>query len=201
MLAVLLGLFAGVLHVCLGPDHVAALAPLALGRREGALRAGLRWGLGHAAAVALIAAAVFALREALPLEALSGWSERLVGLSLVALGCVGLWRLAASGVGREPPAPSPHTALCLGGLHGLAGSAHVLGALPALALSTRAATLGYLAAFCAGSLAAMLAVAWVLARLGARGSRRRWQAVGASASLAVGALWLAATFAVAPRIL
>ena len=198
MLAVLLGLWAGVLHVCLGPDHVAALAPLALGRGESALRAGLRWGLGHACAVALLAAGVFALREALPLAALSGWSERLVGLSLVALGCAGLWRLAASGVGREAPAPSPHTALCLGGLHGLAGSAHVLGALPALALSTRAATAGYLLAFCAGSLAAMLGVAWALARLGARGSRRRWQALGAAASLVVGALWIASTFA-APR--
>lgn len=194
MLAVLLGLTAGVLHVLLGPDHLAALAPLTLGRRAGAWRAGLRWGLGHAGAVALLAAGVFALREALPLEALSGWSERLVGLALVALGCVGLWRLAAGGAEHEPAAPSPHTALFLGGLHGLAGSAHVLGALPALALPTRAATAGYLVGFCAGSLAAMLAVAWTLWRLGERGPRRRWQAVGAAASLAVGVLWLASTF-------
>lgn len=194
MLAVLLGLTAGVLHVLLGPDHVAALAPLSLGRQEGALRAGLRWGLGHAAAVALLALGVCALREALPLAALSGWSERLVGVSLVALGFVGLWRRFAGGAGQESPAPSAHTALCLGGLHGLAGSAHVLGALPALALPTRAATVGYLMAFCAGSLVAMLAVAWVLARLGERGPRRRWQAVGASASLAVGAFWLVSTF-------
>lgn len=189
MLAVLFGLSAGVLHVVLGPDHLAALAPLTLGRSEGALRAGLRWGLGHAASVALLALLAFGLREALPLEALSGWSERLVGLSLVALGCVGLWRLAARGEPRETPPPSPHTALALGGLHGLAGSAHVLGALPALALPSRAATAGYLIAFCAGSLLAMLAVAWALARLGERGPRRRWQAFGSAASLLVGALW------------
>lgn len=194
MLAVLLGLSAGVLHVLLGPDHLAALAPLALGRGAQALRAGLRWGLGHACAVALLAAGVFVLREALPIEALSGGSERLVGLTLVALGGLGLWRLAAAGVGREAPAPAPHTALFLGGLHGLAGSAHVLGALPALALPSRVATLAYLVAFCAGSLVAMLAVAWGFARLGERGSPRRWQAVGAAASLAVGVAWLVSTF-------
>lgn len=199
MLGVLLGLAAGVLHVLLGPDHLAALAPMTLGRREGALRAGVRWGLGHAVAVAGLSLLVLGLREALPLEALSGWAERLVGLSLVAIGAVALVRLAASRArGAEAPAPSPHTALALGGLHGLAGSAHVLGALPALALDTRAATLGYLAAFCGGSLAAMAAVAWGLARLGRRGPRRRWQALGAAASLVVGALWLALTFRPVP---
>lgn len=199
MLAALLGLAAGVLHVLLGPDHLAALAPLALGRREGALRAGLRWGLGHAAAVGLLSASVLLAREALPLAALSGWSERLVGLSLVALGLVALARLAA-GRARdgESPAPSPHTALALGGLHGLAGSAHLFGALPALALDSRAATVGYLLAFCGGSLAAMVAVAWALARLGERGPRRRWQALGAAASLLVGVLWLALTFRSVP---
>ena len=108
MLAVLLGLAAGVSHVLLGPDHLAALAPLALGRREGALRAGLRWGLGHAGAVALLCALVLLLRESLPLEALSGWAERLVGLSLVAVGALALARLAAGRArGVEATAPSP----------------------------------------------------------------------------------------------
>lgn len=199
MLAVLLGLAAGVLHVALGPDHLAALAPLTLGRRAGALRAGLRWGLGHAGAVAVLCALVALLREALPLEALSGWAERLVGVSLVAIGTFALVRLATSRArGGEAPDPSPHTALALGGLHGLAGSAHLIGALPALALDSRAATLAYLLAFCGGSLLAMVAVAALFARLGARGPRRRWQALGAAASLAVGALWLALSFRPVP---
>jgi nickel/cobalt exporter len=193
MLAVLLGLWGGALHVLLGPDHLAALAPLTLGRREGAVRSGLRWGLGHAAAVAVLATGVFVLREAVPLQALSDWSERLVGVSLVALGALGLWRLAVRGVERDARAPSPATAWALGGLHGLAGSAHLLGALPALALPTRAATAGYLIAFCAGSLVAMATFSWLFARVGERGPRRRWQAVGAAASLAVGALWLVNT--------
>lgn len=194
MLAVLLGLSAGVLHVLLGPDHLAALAPFTLGRREGAVHAGLRWGIGHAGAVAALAVGVFVLREALPLEALSGWSERLVGISLVALGALGLGRLAKGGVERAAPPPAQHTALLLGGIHGLAGSAHLLGALPALALSTRSSTVGYLIAFCAGSLIAMAGAAWILARVGERGPARRWQAVGSAASLAVGALWLVSTF-------
>ena len=48
-----------------------------------------------------------------------------------------------------------HASFCLGVLHGIAGSSHFLGVLPALALPTRAAALTYIGAFGVGTVAAM----------------------------------------------
>lgn len=76
----------GLLHVVSGPDHLAAVAPLSLQRHRPAWQAGLRWGLGHGLGVGCVALLMLGLREALPLEALSSWSERLVGVLLLAVG-------------------------------------------------------------------------------------------------------------------
>ena len=100
MFAFFAGLAAGLLHVFSGPDHLAAVAPLALseksagnaGRFRGeGLASGLQWGVGHTAGVLLIATLLLLLKERLPLDAISAHSERIVGLSLIAIGCWGLW--------------------------------------------------------------------------------------------------------------
>ena len=56
MFAFFAGLAAGLLHVFSGPDHLAAVAPLAADERSRPQwRAGLQWGLGHTVGVLLIA--------------------------------------------------------------------------------------------------------------------------------------------------
>ena len=95
---------------------------------------------------------------------LSSWSERLVGVTLIGIGLWGLRR----GLGEETPmrihkpGGHAHVAGGVGILHGLAGSAHFLGVLPALLLPTTAATLSYLAAFGLGSVAAMAGFSWII---------------------------------------
>ncbi|MCK5447261.1 MAG: nickel transporter, partial [Gemmatimonadetes bacterium] len=84
--AIIAGLSAGAIHVLAGPDHLAAVAPLAADREERPWTAGLLWGLGHAGGVLVVGLAALLLREVLPVERLSGWSERLVGLVLIAIG-------------------------------------------------------------------------------------------------------------------
>jgi hypothetical protein len=193
MFSVAAGLLAGALHVVLGPDHLAALTPLSLDAPGSAWRAGLRWGLGHAAAVALVCVPALLLREALPLEALSGLGERLVGISLVGLGTWGLMRALFTRLGAAAPsmhAAHGHTAFAFGSLHGIAGSAHLVGVLPALALSSRAATLGYLVAFSVGSVLAMTGFSAALGNLGRLRARRALLACGSAASLGIGCLWL-----------
>src|ERR1039458_1913039 len=54
MIAVLTGLLAGLIHVWTGPDHLTAIAPLAVRRPERAWIPGARWGLGHSAGVAVV---------------------------------------------------------------------------------------------------------------------------------------------------
>ena len=88
-----------------------------------------------------------------------------------------------------------HASFCLGVLHGLAGSSHFIGVLPALALPTRAAGLTYVAAFGVGSVAAMTAFAAVAGALGSRAPRhstayRATMAVASIAAIVTGTVWL-----------
>lgn len=199
------GLLAGAGHVVAGPDHLAAVAPLSVTARRNPWRVGLMWGLGHSGGVWLLAVLAVLLREALPIEALSTWGERAVGIVLIGLGLWGWQRLIAGGIRRTPlePGAQPRTraALGIGALHGLAGTAHLLGVLPALLLPSRAAAVAYVLAFGLGSIGAMTVFAWSLGQMATRlGDRRptalRWLAgVSHSAAILVGIAWCRLTFA------
>ncbi len=54
MIAAITGLIAGMIHVWSGPDHLAAIAPLAVRTPRRAWAPGARWGMGHSAGVAVI---------------------------------------------------------------------------------------------------------------------------------------------------
>ncbi|MDD9865935.1 MAG: nickel transporter, partial [Verrucomicrobiales bacterium] len=149
----LIGFVAGFAHVVTGPDHLAALTPFA--SRDGhaaTWRLGLRWGLGHAAGVAVVGMLLWLLKDTAMVEGFSAWAERLVGVLLIAVGALGLQaRLsgkihthehAHSGVshshihshfGRTEHRHS-HAALGIGLLHGTAGGTHLWVLLPTLAI-------------------------------------------------------------------
>ncbi|MBI4887628.1 MAG: sulfite exporter TauE/SafE family protein, partial [Acidobacteria bacterium] len=184
MLTAITGALAGLFHVLAGPDHLAAVAPLAVdGRRRGWV-AGWTWGLGHASGVVVVALVAVLLRDVLPpVSIISGWSERLVGAALIV---VGVWALRRSMHLKHAPHAHghvhhdhlhvqagprwirrlghAHAAFCFGVLHGVAGSSHFLGVIPALALPTRAASVTYIAAFGVGTVAAMTLFAAVVSR-------------------------------------
>ncbi len=88
MLPALSGFFAGFAHVASGPDHLAAVAPLAIGKRRSfsAALVGASWGLGHGLGVALVGAAGQLLKGVLGLGAVTTWAEVLVGVFLIGLG-------------------------------------------------------------------------------------------------------------------
>ena len=90
MLSLIAGFAAGAGHVLAGPDHLGAVAPLAADSRQRAWQAGLRWGLGHTTGVLLVGLLFLLLRDVLPVDLISGWSERLVGMVLIGIGAWGL---------------------------------------------------------------------------------------------------------------
>lgn len=188
------GLVTGLIHVLSGPDHLAAVAPLAVEGQRKTWRVGLLWGLGHTSGVWLVAALAFALRESYPLAMLSAGAERLVGVALIA---IGLWGFHRSRAKREPSSQlHRHASLGVGILHGWAGSSHFLGILPALAIPSREGVLAYLIAFGLGSIAAMGGFSWLLGSLGARASAprsSRWLTWSCSAvAVGIGGVWLIA---------
>jgi len=196
MLVVAGAALAGLVHVVSGPDHLAAVAPFAVGGQRGIWRVGLRWGLGHAAGTLAVGALALLARGALPLETLGAWSERLVGVVLIAVGLWAVRSMLRNRIHSHPHAHDDedvhhdhvhahpggadahahddlvhrheHSALGIGLLHGVAGGSHLIGVLPALALGTTGAAAGYVLAFGAGGVLGMTAWAAVIGWLGRR---------------------------------
>lgn len=91
--ALLIGLAVGGLHTVAGPDHLAALAPLVIGKRRSIFAAfglGALWGSGHATGQLVIGLGCLAVHLGLlqmhVATALQQMSGILVGLSLIAIG-------------------------------------------------------------------------------------------------------------------
>jgi hypothetical protein len=213
MIEILAGLIAGALHVWSGPDHLAAIAPLAVRHRHRSWSLGVRWGIGHSLGVAAVALAALGARELISPDLLATWGERLVGVMLVGIGLWGLRtayrahihahrhthdgrdhthiHVHAHGHAPEQPRAAAHAhfhaAMGIGVLHGVAGGSHFLGVLPALAFPTLAQAVAYLAAFAAGTVASMASfgalVDW-LARRTDHGGANAWRALMALASTA-----------------
>jgi hypothetical protein len=179
LLIVAAGIGAGLIHVFSGPDHLAAIAPLAMKRQRGAWLTGLRWGVGHASGVIFVGVLSLILRGMLPVDLISSWSDRLVGAMLIG---IGLWTLrkallihahahAHDGeshqhvhvhgrAGAKAHAVKrhihTHAAFGIGTLHGLSGSSHFLAIIPALAMPSMALAVVYLACYGVGTVLAMM---------------------------------------------
>lgn len=82
------GIAASVLHVISGPDHLAAVTPLAIETKRKVWKIGLFWGFGHLIGMLLIGILFLLFKGYIPLEKISEHSEQLVGVVLIA---VGLW--------------------------------------------------------------------------------------------------------------
>jgi hypothetical protein len=135
------------------------------------------------------------LRGWLPIDWLSSWSERMVGVVLIGIGLWGLHRAFRTRVHTHSHTHAP-AAFGVGVLHGLAGSSHLLGVLPALALPGLAASMGYLGGFGIGTIAGMSGFATVMGLIATRAQLRgpiatRWLLSGCSTlALIVGIAWL-----------
>jgi sulfite exporter TauE/SafE len=173
--------------------------------------------------VVLVGALIYLLKSVLHVERFSAFNERLVGIALILIGLWGLARVFSRKVhihshrhdgvqhvhfhghehphaGTQHPHGSGHlhlrAALGVGILHGLAGSSHLLGVLPALALPTAGATAAYLGAFAAGTIAAMMGFAamigwmsvWNLFRTDL--SYRVFLGVLSTVAIVIGVFWL-----------
>lgn len=90
MLSIFAGFVASSLHVISGPDHLAAVTPLAIESKKKSWSVGLFWGLGHILGMLLIGVLFILFKEYIPIDAISRYSEQIVGLLLV---CIGIWAI------------------------------------------------------------------------------------------------------------
>jgi hypothetical protein len=88
------GLAAGCLHTLAGADHLAALTPLTIGRSH--LKAsllGALWGFGHSTGQLILGLLMVVLKDRFTalVPALSKWGGTTVGLTLLAIGAMGIY--------------------------------------------------------------------------------------------------------------
>jgi len=171
------GFFAGCLHTLSGPDHLAALAPLSIGRsRMESAAVGALWGCGHDAGQVIFGLIFLLLKDRLHIEIIRTWGTRVVGLTLLVIG--------AMGIKEASEVPAPCVALengecdvggvyesrdsnpvvgkkkigfatfATGIVHGLQPDALMM-VLPALALPSRVAGAAFLIMFLFGTVVAM----------------------------------------------
>lgn len=218
MLSLLTGFAAGSLHVVAGPDHIAALVPLALRDRKAATRTGAAWGLGHGVGVVILGGIGIVARHLIDVEALSAYSELFVGFLLVMIGVWAIQRstrlvlhshhhdhqgdghahphLHAGAVVHEAPAAHArhtHAAFGVGMVHGAAGTGHLFGVVPSLALPPAQAAL-YLGAYLCAAVLAMAGIGAMMGAIAKRSSSRALSQlmVGAGvAAIVVGIIWVA----------
>jgi ABC-type nickel/cobalt efflux system permease component RcnA len=93
MIQFLTGILMSSVHVVTGPDHLAAVTPLAIENRRKAWHIGFFWGLGHVLGMLLIGLLYLFSRELINVEKISGYSEYLVGIVLIG---IGIWAIIKS---------------------------------------------------------------------------------------------------------
>jgi ABC-type nickel/cobalt efflux system permease component RcnA len=86
MITFLTGFIASIAHVVTGPDHLAAVTPLAIDSRKKSWMIGLSWGLGHTTGMLLIGMLFILFKNYFPLEAISRHSETIIGVLLIGIG-------------------------------------------------------------------------------------------------------------------
>jgi hypothetical protein len=215
VLAPLLGLAAGGLHVITGPDHLAAVSALAAGSPRRSWILGMRWGLGHSLGIVILGALALILQRSCGIDAAAGWSDRVVGAVMILLGLWALRRALAQRLHEHPHSHDGHThehphvhihlglhdradghthaPYAVGVLHGFGGGAQLFGVLPALAFPDLGDAALYFAGFVAASLAVMAGFASAVGALSLRGTQRFSRAFATACALAscgVGAWWM-----------
>lgn len=169
------GFFAGCLHTLSGPDHLAALAPLSIGRtRTESALVGALWGCGHDAGQLIFGLIFLLLKDRLHIEIIRTWGTRVVGLTLLVIGAMGIKEASEvpapivalengeSGVSAYESLDNPvagkkkigFATFATGIVHGLQPDALMM-VLPALALPSRVSGAAFLIMFLVGTVVAM----------------------------------------------
>lgn len=217
------GLVAGSLHVVAGPDHLMALAPIAMNDRKRAIRLGALWGAGHGLGVALLGMLGLIAGQLIDVFAISAWSEFMVGLTLIGVGAWSLRRASRLVVhkhghehdldesshqhlhvhvgeahGEQSHQGHTHAVLGIGLLHGSAGTGHLFGVVPALALSTSDAGI-YIGSYVMSAVLSMAAFGGVVGRIadqGGQGLMRGLMSASGAVAVVLGLVWSASSWPV-----
>ena len=200
-----------------GPDHIAALAPIAVDKPQEARRLGAVWGLGHGLAVLLMGGLAIWAKSWIDVNALSAWSELTVGFLLIGMAAWAIWvarrltvhshdhdhehepehahihvHMGVKAHGKAEHRKHGHAAFGIGMLHGAAGAGHLFGVLPSMALPPFEAAL-YLGSYFVSAILTMSGVGTLVGKLAHARSPKAVRGLlygSGLVALVVGIVWL-----------
>ena len=177
----LLAFSLGLLHA-LDADHIMAVSGLSAKKPtfKSCLTFCAHWASGHGLALVIISSCVYLFGLAIP-EQLSGLAESLVGLVLIGIGAWTLWQLYRKKLHlsfhhHEPDIHhahwhknnhkkvQDHSALLVGILHGIAGSAPLLVLIPLSKMGSATMAMGYVFLFGLGVIISMVIFGGLMAK-------------------------------------
>ena len=182
-------LLASMLHVLSGPDHLAAVTPIAISSDKKPWIIGFLWGFGHVLGMLLIGVLFYFFKDLIPIEKISEYSEQLVALVLIGVGLVSFYRIFKENKKQNYPHfhekeihihshndqnLHSHTKIVkqnnkssfgIGFLHGLAGVAHFFLLSPILSFTSKTDSYTYLIGFGLGTIIAMTAYAALIGKI------------------------------------
>ncbi|TFH34017.1 MAG: hypothetical protein E4G95_08870 [Bacteroidia bacterium] len=194
------GIAASSLHVVSGPDHIAALTPLAIEGKNKSWFIGFAWGIGHTLGVFIIGLLSVLFRDLIPVDTISEYSEQIVGILLIIIGLWIFYRIFVSGRHHRVIKRTGNdaiTALGIGVIHGLAGVSHLIGILPSLALPTKLDAVSYILGFGTGTVFTMVLYTSIMGLITSRVESANYDRLllgiriaGSSAAVLVGIFWI-----------
>jgi len=216
---IIIGFLAALLHVLSGPDHLAAVTPLALERKNKYWKVGMAWGLGHILGMLLIGLLFYFLKDLIPVKKVSYYSEKFVGFMLIAIGLWALCRIRYPKKLTYPhthndtfhvhpvnpalhshkeihPMHNLHLSFGIGIVHGFAGISHFILMLPVLGYSSKWQSMMYISGFALGIVLAMVMYVSLLEKISRQTSQKskrllkNIQSVGATAAIIIGVYWI-----------
>jgi ABC-type nickel/cobalt efflux system permease component RcnA len=85
---IITGIVASAAHVMSGPDHLAAVTPLAIESKKKSWSIGFAWGLGHTLGMLIIGLIFILFKQFVDVELISTYGEKIVGFLLI---LIGIW--------------------------------------------------------------------------------------------------------------
>jgi len=209
------GVLSGCLHSITGPDHLAAILPSSVGKSGwyGA-KVGAVWGLGHGLSATILGFCVFFLKDKLGgmftfVEKLTNVAESAVGLSLVAIGLLGVKESLETGhdeeddtlAGKGGKSKSYRAIFANGLLHGFSwdGAPSIA---PAIAMTSWKSASLFFGAYSFGAMITMSVVAGLIAFLSSRMGElsnnpqlpKKLSLISSLIAVAIGLYWLIQAF-------
>jgi ABC-type nickel/cobalt efflux system permease component RcnA len=107
-LPIMAGIIMSILHVISGPDHLAAVTPLAIESKKKSWTVGFAWGIGHTLGMLIIGVLFIIFKEYINIDVISTYGEQIVGFLLVAIGVWALYKVNKAHGSKSHKHVHPH---------------------------------------------------------------------------------------------